>query len=313
MYKTPTKHNKSIFKNHIFNVIFTILTVCCLPFISEISESIQYNLKTSLIILTLLAIIIFSISKEIYQYKQEQENEQKHKINQQNERAKTVLTQVVQLIDRKANDYRKNTYELKIIDKDWPYFYGVHNYLHEVCENLKTTVAKIIQAESNHVDVSLIYRYCSEQEWKWLSGRSGISDMIDLNEFIKDSATLYHYVLHHKSEAPVFCNDKSDSSIYKPGRRDSLFNGKGSFYAMPITFCNNKEALVEAVLLISTYGVNFIPLSSSKEEENEFRRILAYEVVPYYISIIQSELGALYMRHNLGEIKVFPEKEQEQK
>lgn len=71
---------------------------------------------------------------------------------------------------------------------------------------------------------------------------------------------------------------------------------------MPITFSNNQEALVEAVLLISTYGVNFIALNSTKEE-NEFRRVLAYEVVPYYVSIIQSELGALYMRHNIDRIK----------
>ena len=110
--------------------------------------------------------------------------------------------------------------------------------------------------------------------------------------------TYYHIKMNHQ-----FCNDKSKSKIYKWGRRDNLFGGKGSFYVMPITFSNNQEALVEAVLLISTYGVNFIALNSTKEEENEFRRILAYEVVPYYVSIIQSELGALYMRHNIDRIK----------
>ena len=185
------------------------------------------------------------------------------------------------------------------------YFYGVHKYLHEVCENLKFTIAKIIKAENDYVDVSLIYKYYGEKEWKWLAGKSGVSGAVNLNEFINDPKTLYSYILSYKDETPLFCNDKSKSKIYKLGRRDNLFGGKGSFYAMPITFSNNQEALVEAILLISTYGVNFIALNSTKDEENEFRRILAYEVVPYYVSIIQSELGALYMRHNINRIRRF--------
>ncbi|MCD7764628.1 MAG: hypothetical protein LUI14_15870 [Lachnospiraceae bacterium] len=85
----------------------------------------------------------------------------------------------------------------------------------------------------------------------------------------------------------------------KQGRRDRLFENKGSYYAMPVTFYNNQEALVEAILLISSYGRNFVPLPASANDENEFKKIMAYEVLPYYISIIQNELAALYLRHNL--------------
>ncbi|MDE6873672.1 MAG: hypothetical protein K2P87_04360 [Lachnospiraceae bacterium] len=299
------QRNKKI-RNHIFNGFFNVLTIMCIPLIQTITQKNEHPFRTNLMFTLFIILLIFFAYREYHQYKEECENEQKLKNTERNARAKTILTQIVRLIDRKADNYRKNTYELKVVDKEWPYIYGVHNYLQETCENLKITIAKIIQEESSYVDVSLIYKYCSEREWKWLAGRSGISDMTDLNEFVRDSSTLYHYVMCHKEKAPVFCNDKSESNIYKPGRRDGLFNSRGSFYAMPITFCNNKEALVEAILLISTYGVNFIPLGSSKEQENEFRRILAYEVVPYYISIIQSELGALYMRHNLDKVQHYP-------
>ncbi len=304
-----TRRNKKI-RNHIYDGLLNTLTIVCIPLVQTITQKNEHPFKMDLMFILYVTLLLFFVHKECRQYKEEKENEQKLKNTERNERAKTVLTQIVRLIDRKADNYRKNTYELKVVDKEWPYIYGVHNYLQEVCENLKITMAKIIQEESSYVDVSLVYKYCSEREWKWLAGRSGISDMTDLNEFVQDSGTLYHYVMHHKEKAPIFCNDKSESSIYKPGRRDGLFDCRGSFYAMPITFCNNREALVEAILLISTYGVNFIPLGSGKEQENEFRRILAYEVVPYYISIIQSELGALYMRHNLEKVEHYPARDE---
>lgn len=290
--------------NHIFSFIFTVVSAPLVLAVQELCSDIQYSLKTYLIISLIILIVVISAWLEYSQYKIEKEIKKKENIEKQNERAKMVLSQIVQLINRKAENIRESTYELTITNKEWPYFYGIHKYLHEVCENLKFTIAKIIKVENDYVDVSLIYKYSEETEWKWLAGKSGVSGAINLNEFVNDPKTLYNYILSHKNEAPLFCNDKSKSKIYKFGRRDNLFEGKGSFYAMPITFSNNQKALVEAILLISTYGVNFIALNSSKSEENDFRRILAYEVVPYYISIIQSELGALYMRHNIRKIKV---------
>lgn len=290
---------------HIFSFVFTVVSVPLVLAVQELCSDKQYSLKNYMIISLIILIAGISAWIEYSQYKTEKETAEKEKVEKQNERAKMVLSQIVQLIDRKAGNIRENTYELLITTKEWPYFYGVHKYLHEVCENLKFTIAKIIKAENDYVDVSLIYKYYGEKEWKWLAGKSGVSGAVNLNEFINDPKTLYSYILLHKDETPLFCNDKSKSKIYKLGRRDNLFGGKGSFYAMPITFSNNQEALVEAILLISTYGVNFIALNSTKDEENEFRRILAYEVVPYYVSIIQSELGALYMRHNINRIRRF--------
>lgn len=258
---------------HIFNFVFTVVSVPLVLAVQELCSDIQYSLKNYMIISLILLIAGISAWIEYSQYKTEKRNAEKEKVEKQNEIAKMVLSQIVQLIDRKAGNIRENTYELTITDKEWPYFYGVHKYLYEVCENLKFTIAKIIKAENDYVDVSLIYKYEKEKEWRWLAGKSGVSSAVDLNKFIDDPETLYHYILSNKKDTPIFCNDKSDSKIiYKPGRRDRLFGGKGSFYAIPITFCNNKEALVEAILLISTYGVNFIPLNSTEDEKKEFKK-----------------------------------------
>lgn len=291
---------------HFWKFLFTILTIPVVLIVQEFDFGLQYELNNYLLATIVIMIVCVEGYIQYNEYEAEKEDKDKRKVEKKNENARTVLSKIIQLVDRKAGNYRENTYDLVITDKEWPYFYGIHSYLHEVCENLRCTVSDIINAEIDYVDVSLIYRYCAEEEWKWLAGKSGISDAVNLNEFVRNPETLYYYILNHKEQAPIFCNDKSKSSIYKLGRRDNLFEGKGSFYAMPITFSNNKEPLVEAILLISTYGVNFIASSKGKDEENEFRRILAYDVVPYYISVIQSELGALYLRHNLNQIKYLP-------
>ena len=288
---------------YLLNFLFNVVSVSLVLLIQEFGSNSQYPLKNFLLISVSIIIAVIAGGMAYDQYKTEKIERQKKKIEKQNETAKTVLTQIIQLIDRKTSNYRGNTYELTVTDKEWPYFYGVHNYLHEVCENLKFTIAKIIQEESSYVDVCLIYNYSEETQWKWLAGKSGISAAVDLNSFISDPETLYNYLLNNKEKAPIFCNDKNASKHYKKGRRDKLFDGNGSFYAMPITFSNNEKALVEAILLISTYGVRFVPGNPTEKEKNDFRRMMAHEVVPYYISIIQTELVALYMRHNLDKVK----------
>lgn len=290
-------------KHHLFSFLLTALSVPAVLLIQEFCPENLYSLRSYLLSILMILVLILSARMEYGEFKVEKEDKEKGKIEEQNERAKKVLSQIIQLTDLKAKCYRENTYDLMIADKEWPVFYGVHNYLHEVCTKLKLTVADIIRAESDYVDVSLIYRYCGEENWKWLAGKSGITGCINLNDFVNDPKTLYNYILSKPEETPVFCNDKTKSEHYTPGRRDKLFANKGSFYAMPITFSNNQEALVDAILLVSTYGVNFIRVGSTKDEEKEFKRILAYEVIPYYVSVIQAELGVLYMRHNQIRIK----------
>lgn len=294
---------------YIFNFSLTVISIGGVVFIQEFIPEKRYSLKNILLVIMIIVVCVIAGLREVQNYKDQKRKIEEKTEEEKNKLAKAVLTQTSALMDLKADLYKENTYELTILDKEWPYFYSPHNYLHKICENLKETVAQKIGADSSYVDVSLIYSYEKEKEWKWLAGKSGMSSAIDLERFIEDPDTLYNYILNHKEEIPIFRNDKSKSEIYKWGRRDRLFNGKGSFYAMNITFQNNVEALVEAILLISTYGVNFIPLNSKQEDIDAFGKIMAYEIVPYYISMIQVELGALYMRHVKENVIHIPKRE----
>ena len=284
-------------KIYIADCLFSITSCAILVIVQELCPEMQYSLKSFLIMVVVTIIICISIKI----LRLNIENEKKIEIQERNERAQKILSNITELMKCKSNFYQQNTYEINFIKKDLPYYYNVHEYLCEVCKNLRFVIASVINQDVSYVDVSLIYRYCDEEMWKWIAGRTGTSAASDLNKFVKNETTLFNYVLQNENEMPTLCNDKKKSEHYKKGRRDRLFNGQGSYYAMPITFSNNEKGLVEAILIISTYGVNFLPINSSKQDENNFKIILAHEVVPYYVEVIQSELGALYIRHKLKE------------
>ena len=68
--------------------------------------------------------------------------------------------------------------------------------------------------------------------------------------------------------------------------------------AMPLTYFNNQDSLIEFVLVISTYGVRFVE-SNNKESINELRYTLVHEILSYYISLMQTAFGEMYLRHVL--------------
>ena len=284
-------------KLYIMDCLFSIASCVILIIVQELCPQKSYSLRSYLIIAIVL--VIAGISFVIL--KLNIENEKKIKIQERNERAQKILSNITELVKCKSKFYRQNTYKINFVRKEMPYYYNIHAYLYEVCQNLRSTIADIINQDISYVDVSLVYKYCDEKMWKWIAGKSGTSAATDLNEFIKNKDTLFNYVLENEDERPTFCNDKKENKHYKKGRRDRLFDGQGSYYAMPITFSNNKKGLVEAILIISTYGVNFIPVKSNEKERKEFNIILSHEVVPYYVEVIQAELGALYIRHKLKE------------
>lgn len=90
----------------------------------------------------------------------------------------------------------------------------------------------------------------------------------------------------------------TEDGHYRAGRRDRLFKNKGSIMTMLLTYFNNAKPLVEAVLLISTYGVRFVQEENNESKEiDKFKKVLNYEILPYYVSMLQAEMGAMYLRH----------------
>lgn len=86
--------------NHLLNFLFTVISIPLVLLIQEFGSEVKYSLKNYLLVIVVIVIILISAYIEYSQYKAEKINEQKKKIEKQNERAKTVLTQIIQLMDR---------------------------------------------------------------------------------------------------------------------------------------------------------------------------------------------------------------------
>ena len=251
---------------YILRALLVLFSPAFLVVVQEfVSADSQIPLRAALVALACVAIIAIATFNGIFDRRRDYVEAKVSEVRQRNERAQKVLSGITQLADVKADCSRENSYNLTVTDKEWPFFYSIHQNTRRICENLERTVADVIRQEAEHVDASLIYLCADEGRWKWLAGGATMREARRLEDLVGDGSSLYGHVLRSKDKAPFFCNDKAASKNHLPGRRDELFGRKGSFFAMPITFSNNQEALVEAILVISTYGVNFIPPQSGKK------------------------------------------------
>lgn len=290
---------KWLHKNiYLFNTVLVIL-MFALPFLENKIPN-KYS-RIPIIWIGVAVVVLLEIIVTYEEYVKRKEDAVRKDIERKNERAKTILSHLNLLHDEKTEILRENTYLRKNEILENRLFYNVHAYMREICMNLRSTIAAIIKEDTEYIDVSMIYKYAGESQWKWIVGKSGISGAEDLNTFVNEKGTLFQYIIENSEESPIFYNMKEElieDGHYQEGRRDRVFKSKGSIMAMLLTYFNNEKPLVEAVLLISTYGVRFVQEENNESKEiDKFKRILNYEILPYYISMLQSEMGAMYLRH----------------
>lgn len=284
--------HKNIYWIHIVLIISTLL----LQYLEDILPQKYNDIPTIWVGIALIVILEMIVAYE--EHSKKKEEAEKQAVERRNERAKTILSNITLLHDKKAEILREHTYLKKDEIVETRLFYNVHSYMRGICLNLRSTVARIIKEDTEYVDVSLIYKYRKEEQWKWIAGKSGISEGEQLNSFVNEEGTLFHYMMNNPDESPLFRNKKEDiiDKCYKAGRRDRLFKNKGSVMATKLTYFNDKEPLIDAMLLISSYGVYFVN-TEDQNEIKEFEEIMSYEVLPYYVSMLQSEMGAMYLQH----------------
>ncbi len=291
---------KWLHKNiYLFNMLLVIL-MFALPFIENKIPD-KYS-KIPVIWIGVAIVIILEMIVTYEEYVKQKEEEKRKEVERKNERAKAILSHVNLLHDEKTEILRASTYLRKDKILENRLFYNVHAYMRDICLHLRSTVATLIKEDTEYIDVSMIYRYTGECQWKWIVGKSGVSGASeDLNTFVNKEGTLFEYIINNQKESPIFYNMKEvliEKNHYSEGRRDRIFKNKGSIMALLLTCFNNEKPLVEAVLLISTYGVRFVPDDINEGKEiDKFKEILNYEVLPYYVSMLQSEMVAMYLRH----------------
>lgn len=284
-------------KKYILNMLLFILAFV-LPFLSE-----KYfdNYNISIVTIGIVVVCLIEIMVTYESYIEARELEQKIENEQNNEIAQNVLSYLNLLHEEKTEMLKERTYLKNNVLND-VLLYNVHGYMKRICENLRFIISEIIEENIEYIDISFIYKYAEEGQWKWIIGKSGTSDARNLNEIVEDNRTFFHYIINNTEESPVFYNMKEELIVngnYKIGRRDRLFDNKGSLMALVLTYYNNERRMVDAVLTISTYGVRFVDVDKNQSKEiNKIKKRLVYDVLPYYVSLLQSEMGAMYLRHN---------------
>lgn len=283
-----------------------LLSVLATPAIVAVDHFVSSTSFVAIKPLLYLLIISISLALIIYQWFIEKHLGQANNVLKSKiatlECRSYVLAQISRLNERKVDCIRQRSYWDSSNTKDGN-GYSVHQYLRECCKSLEDVIAHQLCCDVSNVDVSLIYRYVRDpldSNWKWIIGRSSLSNNCKLNDFIDAQNTLYHNLIYGQCDNPIFCNDKSSSDIYREGRRDKLFGGRGSFFAIQTELNNVEDELIDSVLLVSTYGVNFVSLDSGSKSVDEFKQLLSNQIIPPYISLLQAEFAQLYMRHFFG-------------
>ena len=217
-----------------------------------------------------------------------------------------------QLCERKRNEIAKKTYyqddgdvELIHIPKEHiPY--NVHDYIAEICLNFRDTISQITSINQEHMSVTFIYHYdykgatVEDQNWRWVVGKE-YSTRTPLNYFVEREGSLYNYLINGKEGKinSVFSNDKKQLAYeghYYMSARDDDHNKIGSVFAVKVPFGNNAENFVEGILLVSSYGKQFVE-KDSEYTENGLKNLIFEELYPYYQRLLETELGVLYLRH----------------
>ncbi len=293
-------------KNKNFLVEFLTCTVApaLIPSVLIIPE--QHLSKTACwILLGLLYLIdVIFIWRFYRNSKKEKENLLANKVNS------TAYTNAYQLSERKRNEIAKKTYhsegekEYSIPASAIPY--DVHDYIAEICLNFRDTIAKITSIDQEYMAVTFIYHYdyegASEKDrsWRWVVGKEA-STRTKLDKFVERDCSLYNYLIKGKDGKvnSVFNNNKKDLAYeghYYMSPRDEDHNKIGSVFAIKVLFGNNAENFVEGILLVSSYGKQFVE-KGSEYTENGLKNLIFEELYPYYQRLLETELGVLYLRH----------------
>lgn len=67
-----------------------------------------------------------------------------------------------------------------------------------------------------------------------------------------------------------------------------------------MTFMKNETILCVGYLVISTYGTTFVE-DDDPEKIEYFNNLLTNNIIPSYRHLIESELGFMYVRHDIME------------
>ena len=294
-------------KRRKFNFLFFEFIMCtivpfCLPFINEIrDEYMAKSIRISIIFILFTFNVIFAL--KFYRKKiSDEEKEIKNKLKC------TSYTNAFELSEKKREYIQRHTYSGDYSIPEHMIPYDVHEYISDICKNFRNTISDITSISKEHMAVTFIYHYIyknatdDDKSWRWGVGKESTT-RTPLNEIVKKRNSLYCYLINgdgKENADSIFCNDKKaleQNGHYYMGVRDKDHDEKGSVFGVRIIFGNYADSLVESILLVSTYGKQFIEKENKQFDEIKLKNLLLEELFPYYRRSIETELGMLYLKH----------------
>lgn len=297
MIKFYNKH-KILFKR----IFFTILPSTIFLFIDKIpilSES--YKNILDVFVLIFIVYIVYKISiheeKEFNDLQNNMSTQKQYRISQ------VLLSSLIETEKIKRNLLKKNVlpdYKKNVL------LYYPHDYIEQICSNIKTNISYITDINLSSLSVSFIYQYPTfDSKWQWIT-RSNNTINQQLHDFIvdKNSHSYFNYIVKNGSTSH-FEHDKEKlvkENHYFISEHDQHSSELGSIASYKISFMKNETILCIGYLVISTYGRTFIEEKDNLIEIKQFERLLINTIIPSYRYLIETELGFMYERHkNMSE------------
>lgn len=177
--------------------------------------------------------------------------------------------------------------------------YNILQYVGKICWSLRELVADMAGIGKEFLSVSLFYKLETgpDEKWKQIT-ENGECITADLEEYMKQKGTVFYRLLN-EGRPYIYILDKPKSILrgeYRPDQRDAMFDNEGSVLGMKMDFENIGKTYVQGILVISVYGRDFIAVDNSCRRWGKcFEYVMAYDILPYFRQLFQTELGMLYM------------------
>ena len=281
------------------NIFFTVLPAIIFPLIDIIPI---FNVASK-IVFVVIAIILISYQVIKLSLQEEQETQalqEQLSIYEKYKTSQKILNSITETEKLKRNLLKVDNlpnYKKEVL------LYYPHNYIEQICSNIKLLISNITEINLSSISVSFIYQYPTyNSNWQWITRKNSTINR-DLHEFIVDenSHSYFNYIITNNFSSH-FEHDKDKlvrEGNYWISENDKRFSILGSIASYKMSFIKNETALCVGYLVISTYGRTFVEDKTNQLEIDNFNDLLTNSIIPAYRHLIETELGFMYERHKI--------------
>ena len=245
-------------------------------------------------------VVIFIIIIELYSSYKEQKEKKELSSYKKYQTSQKILNSVTETEKFKRNLLKKDDlpdYKTDVL------LYRPHDYIEQICSNIKLLISNITEINLSSLSVTFIYKYPTDNSnWQWITRKNSTLSR-NLQEFVIDdnSRSYFHYIISNNFSAH-FEHDKGNLVLegnYWISENDKRFSVLGSIASYKMSFIKNEEYLCIGYMITSTYGRTFVEDKTNQKEIDNFNILLSNTIIPSYRHLIETELGFMYERHKI--------------